>query len=374
MFKERIMLRHKGFRNIDEVRSYVKQITPSDIYYSGAYYERPEAEMDLKGWLGADLIFDIDADHIPTPCDKVHDTWICTNCGAVGRGTTPINCPACGGQKFDERTWPCEVCLASAKAETTKLIDFLTRDFGFSPKTLKVFFSGHRGYHLHVEGEEVRELDQMARSEIVDYLLGVGLEPVFHGLEERKTRILAGPDLSDPGWMGRIARGTCDLLLNVSQEELEKIGLKRKAAETIIKNREALLGSWKKRVPWGTIKGVDPESWKKLAQKGVEEQSAKIDTVVTTDIHRLIRLNNTLHGKTGLKKTEVPLASIEQFDPFKSAVAFRKGTAVLLVSEAPQFRLGDEIYGPYKNHKVELPTAAALLLLCKGLAKLEEEQ
>lgn len=378
MFKERIMLRHKGFKNMDELRSYVRQIAPSDIYYSGAYYERPEAEMDEKGWLGADLIFDIDADHIPTPCAKVHDTWICTSCGAVGRGTTPKNCPACGGQKFDERTWPCEVCLASAKAETIKLIDFLTEDFGFSTKTLRVFFSGHRGYHLHVEGEEVRELDQMARSEIVDYLLGVGLEPVFHGLmeerQERKSRILVGPDLSDPGWRGRIAKGTYDLLLAVSQEGLEKIGLRKKVAETLIENREALLESWRKRGPWGAVKGIGVESWKRLAQKGIEKQSAKIDTVVTTDIHRLIRLNNTLHGKTGLKKSEALLTSIEQFDPFKSAIAFEKGNVTILVSEAPQFRLGDEIYGPYKNQKVELPTAAALLLLCKGLAKLAGEQ
>lgn len=378
MLKGRIMLRHKGFKNIDELRSYMKQITPSDVYYSAAYYERPEAEMDEKGWLGADLIFDIDADHIPTPCAKVHDTWVCTNCGAAGKGITPQNCPACGGQKFDEKTWPCEVCLASAKAETVKLIDFLTKDFGFSPKALKMFFSGHRGYHLQIEGEEVRELDQMARSEIVDYLLGVGLEPVFHGLvkegPERRSRILVGPDLSDPGWRGRIAKGTYDLLLAVSQEELEKIGLKKKVAETLIENREALLESWRKRGPWGAVKGIGAESWKKLAQKSVEKQSARIDTVVTTDIHRLIRLNNTLHGKTGLKKTEVPLTGIEKFDPFKRAIAFEKGSVNLLVSDSPKFRLGDELYSPYKNRKVELPTAAALLLLCKGLAKLAEEQ
>lgn len=378
MFKGRIMLRHKGFKNTDKLRSYMKQITPSDVYYSAAYYERPEAAMDEKGWLGADLVFDIDADHIPTPCAKDHDTWVCTSCGAAGRGATPENCPACGAQKFDEKTWPCEVCLASAKAEAVKLIDFLTKDFGFSPKTLRMFFSGHRGYHLHVEGEEVRELDQMARSEIVDYLLGIGLEPAFHGLikvgPKTVTHILMGPDLSDPGWKGRIAKGTYDFILNSSQEELEKIGLGRKAAETIIKNREALIGSWGKRGPWGAIKGVSVGSWKKLAEKGVEKQSAKIDTVVTTDIHRLIRLNNTLHGKTGLKKTEGPLTGIEQFDPFKSAIAFEKGNVTLLVSEAPKFRLGDEFYGPYKNRKVELPTAAALLLLCKGLAKLAEEQ
>ena len=94
-----------------------------------------------------------------------------------------------------------------------------------------------------------------------------------------------------------------------------------------------------------------------------------IDTVVTTDIHRLIRLSNTLHGKTGLKKIQVPIKEMEDFDPLKSAVGFRKGSVTLFVYAAPPFRLGDQSYGPYKEEKLELPTAPALFLLCKGVAK-----
>jgi len=375
LLKERTMLRHKGFRDLDAFRSFLKTIVPSDVYYSSAYYERPEEEMRGKGWLGADLIFDIDADHIPTPCAKTHDAWVCNNCGAAGRGPSPERCPKCGQQKFKEKTWPCEVCLESAKAETMKLIDALTKDFGFSSEELKVGFSGHRGYHVHVESEEIRAFDSMARKEIVDYVLGIGLETRFHGLEERgekRSRVLAGPDLYDLGWRGRIARGTYDFLLTATPEELEKIGLKKKVVDTIIKHKETLLESWKEKGPWGIVKGIGTESWRKIAEYGVEKQSVKIDTVVTTDIHRLIRLTNTLHGKTGLRKMEVPITGIEQFDPLKSAVTFKEGTVTILVSDAPQFRLGDEIYGPYKEQKIELPTAVALLLLCKGIAKTVE--
>lgn len=375
LFKERIMLRHKGFRDTDDLRSFLKTIVPSDVYYSGAYYERPEVEMGKKGWLGADLIFDIDADHIPTPCAKIHDTWVCKNCGAVGRGVSPRKCPSCGEQKFDEKAWPCEVCLESAKVEAIKLIDILTKDFGFSSGEITVGFSGHRGYHLHVESEEIQALDSMARKEIVDYVVGIGLETKFHGLEEaggNKSRVLAGPDLYDLGWRGRIARGTYDFLLTATPEELEKLGLKKKVIDTLIQHKETLLESWKEKGPWGTVKDIGAESWRKIAQHGAEKQSAKIDTVVTTDIHRLIRLTNTLHGKTGLKKIDVPITGIEDFDPFKSAVTFKEGTVTVFVSEAPEFRLGDETYGPYKRQKIELPTAAALLLLCKGAAKVME--
>ena len=369
------MLRHKVFRDVNTLRSFLKTIVPSDVYYSSAYYERPEEEMSGKKWLGADLIFDIDADHIPTPCAKAHDIWACSNCGAVGRGVSPKKCPTCGEQKFNEKTWPCEVCLESAKAEAIKLIDILTKDFGFSSEELKVGFSGHRGYHVHVESEEVRALDSMARKEIVDYVLGIGLEAEFHGLGERGgkgSRVLAGPDLYDLGWRGRIARGTYELLLTASPEELEKIGLKKKGIDTITQHKEALLESWKEKGPWGIIKGIGKESWRKIAQYGVERQSVKIDTVVTTDIHRLIRLANTLHGKTGLKKIEVPITGVEHFDPLKSAVTFKEGSVTVLVSDAPQFRLGDETYGPYKEQKIELPTAPALMLLCKGVAKVVE--
>lgn len=256
-----------------------------------------------------------------------------------------------------------------------KLMDLLMRDFGLSHKEMRIFFSGHRGYHLHVETEGVRGLDQMARKEITDYILGIGLDTKFHGLGEigeRKSRILVGPSLSDLGWRGRIAKGTYDFLLTASQEELEKIGLKRKVAELIIKDKETLLKGWEKTGPWGIVKGIGTESWKKIAQQGIEKQSAKIDSVVTTDVHRLIRFSNTLHGKTGLKKIEVPTAGIEHFDPFTSAIAFKKGFIKVLVSEAPKFRLENEMYGPYKNQEVELPTAGALLLLCKGLAEMPE--
>ncbi|KPV61485.1 MAG: DNA primase small subunit PriS [Candidatus Bathyarchaeota archaeon BA1] len=376
LFKERIMLRHKRFRSANDLREFLETTVPSDAYYSSAFYESPEREMEEKGWLGADLIFDIDADHILTPCAKIHDTWGCDHCGFVGKGAPPEKCPACGEHRFDEKTWPCEVCLESAKAETIKLMDLLISDFGLSSQEMRVCFSGHRGYHLHVESEEIRSLDQMARKEMVDYVVGMGLETRFHGLEERmtgrKSRILAGPDLNDPGWRGRIARGTYEHLLRATPQELEKIGLKKRVVDIITQRKGAILKSWKDTGPWGVVRGIGIESWRKIAQYGIERQSVKIDTVVTTDIHRLIRLTNTLHGKTGLMKAEVPIADIEHFDPLKSAIAFREGTIKVLVSEAPKFRLGDEIHGPYKEREVELPTAAALLLLCKEAARVVE--
>ena len=252
------------------------------------------------------------------------------------------------------------------------LVDFLIRDFGFSQQEVHIYFSGHRGYHVTVESGEIQALDSMARKEIVDYVLGVGLEPRFHGLTRLGGGggIPTGPDLYDEGWRGRIAMGTYEVLLTADLEELLGMGLSRKKAEAIISNRDALLESWRVGGPWGVLRDVGSQTWRRIARQAVRRCSAQVDTVVTTDIHRLIRLNRTLHGKTGLRKVEVPHSEIDGFDPLREAVAFRRGTVKVFVDDAPKFRVGDEYYGPYRGVEVELPTAAALMLLCKGAAQL----
>ncbi len=110
----------------------------------------------------------------------------------------------------------------------------------------------------------------------------------------------------------------------------------------------------------------------KLAEYVREVQSSKIDTVVTTDIHRLIRMNGTLHGKTGLKKAEFPAKRLQDFDPFCEAVAFKRGEVKVLVSDVPEFKLGGETLGPYKNETKELPVAVAIMLICKGRARVAD--
>ncbi len=371
LLEKKVMVRHKAFRNVETLRSSLVAIVPSDVYYSSAYYERPEEEMKAKGWLGADLVFDIDADHIPTPCAIVHDLWVCNGCGASGRGIHPATCPSCGKGKFKEKTWPCEICLEASKAEAIKLVDVLTEDFGFSSKELTVAFSGHRGYHVQVESESVRDFDALARKEIVDYMMGIGLEAEFHGLGKSSSpeRRVSGPHLNDRGWRGRLAKGTYEFLLTASKEDLVKAGLKTVHVNSLLNHRDKILESWKEKGPWGVIKNISPETWRKIAQYGVDLQSVKIDTVVTPDINRLIRLPNSLHGKTGLKKVEFPISEIDGFDPLNSAVAFKGGNVTIYVSDAPEFRIENEIYGPFKKQKIELPTAAALMLICKDVAK-----
>ena len=372
VFKEDIMVRHKSFADAEALRTYMKEAAPAHAYHSTAYYELPQERMENKGWLGADLYFDIDADHIATKCKETHDSWTCKDCGFSGKGQPDV-CPACGSRRFAQKIWPCDECLGKTKEETIKLVGMLTAEFGFTTEEVEVSFSGHRGYHVHVANEAAREMDAGARKELVDYITGVGLNTSMFGSAEvappasTKTASSASGNV---GWQNRIAKGAYEFLKAATVKDLMRLGLKEKRANDLFSNRQVVLKSWEKNGPWRAIKGIGREELKLFISRAVEEQSARIDTMVTTDIHRLIRLLNSLHGKTGWLKTAFPASTIDTFDPLKSAVAFKKGEATIYVEKTHRFRIGDEWFGGYENQKVELPMAAAIFLLCKDAAKL----
>jgi DNA primase small subunit len=373
MFKERFMVRHRMFDSIKRFRAVLNEMVPSDVYHSCAYYKNPDFDMDKKGWIGADLVFDIDADHIPTSCNKIHDEFRCVKCGFSGRGLTPETCPVCEAKKFETRTWACELCIDSARTEAAKLIDMLENDFGFSLEKLHVFFSGHRGYHIHVEDEVVRSLDAMARKEIVDYVTGLGLavldKEVPAGKKHGKRSSTRKFSLHNFGWNRRLKLGMEKFLLTATKDDLRSVGLRN---ASLLQNKDMIIKRAINEGRWESINGVSAQTWFKLAKCAQEAEASKIDTVVTTDIHRLIRMNGTLHGKTGLKKIEFPAKDLQTFDPFVGAVAIKKGEVKVLVSDVPEFKLGGKTLGPYKNQVVELSSAAAVMLICKGRAKVAD--
>lgn len=376
LFKERVMVRHKAFQDFSLFNNSLLSLIPSDVYYSTAYYERPDLEMEQKGWLGSDVVFDVDADHIDTPCKETHDMWVCTNCKETRRGTKPAKCPKCGFEKLEEKAWLCDQCLIAAKEEVFKLREFLSQDFGIKSNEMHLFFSGHRGYHLHVVSDALKTLDDVQRKEIVDYVMALGLDPAEQGLYQdlfdNKHSIIVGPELTDPGWRGRLAKGVYQILTEWQQNRLVELGFTKGAAAQIISERERIKEEWSKKMLWSSFQDkwrINEEAWRNILDKAMSLVAlpAKIDTVVTTDIHRLIRMPGTLNGKTGLKASSVELEGLEEFDPFDQPAVF-EGTQNVLVTEAPQMRIRNQTFGPFVDEKVQLPLAAAMLLIAKGVA------
>ena len=371
VFGEKMVIRHRAFLSYDELVKFMAELGPSDAFYSSAYFKRPGApDMRSKGWLGADLIFDIDADHIPTSCKREHDIWICPSCGRSGRGEAPEECPSCGSTGLSELKWLCDRCLTVAKDELIKLIDVLVSELGVEEEAMKASFSGHRGFHLQVSQKDLLKLGQDERREIVDYLLGVGLEPELLGI-----RPGARLSIGEAGWRGRLARGLYSLLLRADEGELRTLGLRKRAIKALMAAREGLLDCLEHGKPLALPRGLGKASLKKLVEACSKREAVNIDPVVTCDTHRLVRMSGSLHGKTGLLKKDIPIARLEEFDPFSEAIAFERGSIKVRLTRdfpfIPSIRLGGEEFGPFKPGEiVELPLSAAVFLICKGVASL----
>ncbi len=63
--------RHRGFSNRSELHHYLQTKSPHSCFHSTAYYADPSQRKMLdKDWKGADLIFDLDGDHLPGVSDR----------------------------------------------------------------------------------------------------------------------------------------------------------------------------------------------------------------------------------------------------------------------------------------------------------------
>lgn len=339
--------RHIAFREKEELKRYLASQAPAHAYYSTAYYENAAAPtMHEKGWLGADLIFDLDADHV---------------LGAQGK--------------------PFHEMLALVKEETQWLIDeFLERDFGFSEKEMRIVFSGGRGYHVHVTSPEVLELGSPERRDIVDYVTATGLVPeafvhergydvdAFRG-KAKKTVVMPAPDA--PGWGGRLARVVLRKvgeLRSMPEEqalaalrEVKGVGEKR-ARDTLdaIRKSQAAHGA----NPAPVLPRALFDAWKKAA---AVEAAGEADEPVTSDIKRLIRLPGSIHGKTGLRVTILRRDELEGFDPLRDAVPWSEEPVRVKVGQPDAFTIRGQEFRVAPGER-ELPLYAAMFLMLRRKA------
>jgi len=362
-----MMVRHRKFDSEDALTAFLAANGPSDVYASAAYYLNPELEMDKKGWLGADLVFDVDADHVETPCKKLHDRWKCSDCGHVDSGTAPRACSECGSQRLEQYKEICEQCLQAAKSETRKLVDIMIGDFGFTDREMEVHFTGNRGYHTLIVSDRVRSLDQLARKEIVDYVCATGLRPELHNLTHGDKLRWELDRSASFGWSRRIARALDHFMSTADQSELSQIGLSKATIREIMEKR-GNLATHPEKIDWRFVPRIGEKTWERIAQRAARLESSQVDTVVTTDIHRLVRLAGSLHGKTALKVQILSIDELEDFDPRSDSIVFQEGEVTLHVEQVERFRLGKRDYGPFRDETVVLPDATAMYLLCQGRA------
>ncbi len=356
------MHRHKSFNSAAELNDYLKSMAPSHAYHSAAYYQYPQAPTMLeKQWLGADLIFDLDADHLP------------------------------------QKPASYAGMLEMVKGEMIRLIDdFLLDDLGFREKDMDIVFSGGRGYHVHVRDERVRGLRSPERREIVDYILGTGLSSerifvmaneVVDGMKGSRTAgvwRLKGFDEREGGygWSRRVARymasklrEACAMPDKDAVEYLKKYGFKPKNVKKALESlREPSLQD--KILKEGRLElyGNLDDFFKNMLANTIDEfkvsLAGKTDEPVTADIKRLIRLPGSIHGGSSFGVIPLSRKALETFNPLEDAIIFDDTPVRVLVTKAQEVEIKGKIYRVSEGVG-RLPENVAMFLMCRGYAEHE---
>ncbi len=356
----RTMRRHMGFSDMTALKRYLTDSCPAHVYHSTAYYETPGAStMDKKKWLGADLIFDLDADHIP---------------GA------------------DEMSYA--EMLEQVKVEFIKLLDdFLLGDFGFAEKDIGIYFSGGRGYHAHVRHDSVKKLNSHERREIVNYItkpiekkdkekdIESFLSKVAYDVTEfqghskpKHIYILPAPDAK--GWKGKFRHSLMDYLDNgldrdkkeVIEELVAHDGIGKGTAETIYSRlfKGDVENSGASNIKRSnTLEAFSSNKIRNIFLDFILERTramaGETDEPVTSDIKRLIRLPGSLHGKTGFYVKSLERCQLEEFDPLIDTVwKGHTGNTKITGTADHVFPLIGEEWEIKEGESQLLPTAVAL--------------
>jgi len=347
LFNGKGMVRHLGFEKRELMWKFLAERAPQHAYYSSAYYQHPDAaKMQDKIWMGAELIFDLDSDHLP-------------NAERMGYVES----------------------LLEVKKEFIKLVqEFLLGDFGFQEKYLDLYFSGGRGYHCHVKDPAVLDLDSNERREIVDYITGRDLQDslIFH--EEATSRksygghsFASGKSLKMPtpdqeGWKGRISRGIIDLVNEITksenpEEKLQEYGVSARDAERLV---QELSEDRVRRIKDGLLdqsKTIRKFFLNRALRKTAVSLSAgETDEPVTCDVKRLIRLPGSLHGKTGLKVVKIEVDDLKDFDPLRDAVILPEDPVQVTLRRELTVEMKNQIYHLEEGTQ-EVPTYLGVFLI-----------
>jgi DNA primase small subunit len=347
------MIRHESILDLGEIDDFLARERPRHVYFSAGRYRDPGAgTMGEKGWQASDLVFDLDADHLP--------------------GVDPDADSYAG-------------MLAACKGELRDLLDLLEDDLGF--EETRVVFSGGRGYHVHVRDPDVRELGRDARKQVVAYVRGADL--AFEDL--LSTEAVAGLGRETPaakrtldptgGWSRRVHRRLVslvdDLLAMEADAALGRLqefdGIGEGRASAILRAAETNYGA----IESGNV-DVHP-AFLTLARRVFErvrrQESAAIDEPVTTDINRLIRFPGSLHGGTGLVVTPIDRGDLDDFDPLVDAVPEQfVGHEVSIRGDGgPPVQLRGETF-TIPDTVTTVPEYAAVFLMARGRAEKGKEQ
>lgn len=335
--KKKIDVRHLGFENENELKTFLVNTPPLYLSHSVGYYELPKATpMERKTWLSADLVFDLDIESKNIYFSKT---------------------------EFDK-----------IKEDTLRLIEeFLIADFGIQKKNLAVNFSGNRGFHIHVREPSFGKLKTEERKEIIGYVKGLGLKyRAFFSQKESGIdnigRVIyqeSGPNENSGGYGGKFIKKVLRVL-ETNPERISRIFKNRAKREIFI--NEIKKGNWSLRK---MSSGID-KKLQEIAEKELPLHTVNVDSGVTQDISKLIRVPNSIHGGCALCAKILEYSKLSEFEPLKDSIIFSKNPVkIQAIHTIPEIEIGGIREEKIEKGKIkEIPEYFALYLKLKESAKI----
>jgi DNA primase small subunit len=318
--------RHLAFSSSEDYFRFLQNKHPKDVYYSTALYQVPKEEMHKKGWLGAELVFDLDAEQVlRTGDDNIKNGWITI-------------------ESYEE-----------IKRRFFSLIeDFIESDFGLSEGEYSLGFSGGRGYHLRITRADYMSLDQRARREVTEYVV-LGFRPDM----TQKGELIA-PFPNDFGWSKKIY----DWIIDHGSRSLSDLGSLQKVSATRLINKMRRIKYPSKLV----LTQIERGAFEVLSKMAVESVTISVDERVTVDINRLLRAPGTVHGGSGLVAKKISKSELERFMPFDDAEMGLNSVASIVVDRVPfAISIGGETVDPSDSGRlIEINSNLAYYLVIRG--------
>jgi len=358
-FDKTFVQRHMGFGSPQELHRFMMGQVPSHSYYSTSYYRTPDAPtMDEKGWMGAELIFDLDADHLE---------------GAENMSYSEM--------------------LVEIRSQMIGLVDrFLMDNLGFDESQIHITFSGGRGYHAHVRTPDIMGLKSPERRELVDFITGTGLniDWVFPYNRVATSQIATGngmrtnvakdrliPPEDSGGWKLMMRHALMDVVDDICQEELrafkkEYPSIKGSQMSTLTKAQEEIRSTRGMLFEKNTMAVLSQPTQNILVKIMKEDMaprlSGEVDEPVTADIKRLIRLPGSVHGKSGLRVTPITREQLTDFDPLQMAVPEEYSDEPVKITMRKDMELDMKGQHFKLSGETEVPEYAAVFLIGRKAA------
>ncbi len=281
----------KFYRNISfesprELIDYLVDRTPFHAYIGAVYNEPPSREKPIHKleWQGHELVFDIDLNEYDAVRQYV--------------------CKCQGADQVCIRCWEL-INLA------IRIIDETLR-FDFGMNEIFWVFSGRRGVHGWVDDKTGFSLNQEQRMSIIDYL------SVIHG--EAETARIQDRSKLMYDFRYRIEHTVFKYFLeNVRRKDLINLGFNASAASDIMKQLEHQEGHIDQNLLRNfNLRLARINKYDEILRRWVP----RIDHKVTIDLRRLLRLPNSIHGKTGRVARILDPSEIFAFNPEEESTIF----------------------------------------------------